>query len=478
LPNSKPSEQAYGWRAILDSGLVGRLALLCFGVWLHAADGLMVATIIPAIVADIGGATLIAWTFALYEVGSIVAGAASALVVVRFGLRVAMSTAGVLYMLGCLLSAASPEMPIMLAGRLVQGFGGGSLVALSFISVIRLFPRELVPRAVAAMSLIWGVSAFTGPLVGGLFAELHLWRGAFVFFALQAAVLSLWIFKALGDDAEKRSRQEGGRFPGWRLTALSLGVISIASAGIDVSFARSTSCVVLGIGLLLLFLLLDSRQVSHRLLPRRPLDPRHGVGAALLMVFCFTAATIAISVYGPILMTVLLGASALEAGYVLALSSIGWSVLAILTSSARERHDGALILAGMGVLTLSIVGFIVAVPNGPLALIALFAFLEGAGFGMAWTFILRKATALAVGDERDRIASALPTVQRLGYAVGASYVGIVANVLGFSDNLNPAVAHSVAFWLFVMCLPLAGIGLAAAVAFVLHGRRREVASAT
>ena len=64
------------WRAIRDSGLTGRLALLCFGVWLHAADGLMVATVIPSMVRDIAGAALIPWIFALYEIGSIVAGAA------------------------------------------------------------------------------------------------------------------------------------------------------------------------------------------------------------------------------------------------------------------------------------------------------------------------------------------------------------------------------------------------------------------
>ncbi len=58
-------EQVHDWRALVHSELFGRLALLCFGVWLHAADGLMVATIIPSIIADIGGATLIAWTFAL-----------------------------------------------------------------------------------------------------------------------------------------------------------------------------------------------------------------------------------------------------------------------------------------------------------------------------------------------------------------------------------------------------------------------------
>jgi MFS family permease len=466
-------EQVHGWRVLVHSELFGRLALLCFGVWLHAADGLMVATIIPSIIADIGGATLIAWTFALYEIGSIVAGAASALLAMRYGLRIAMSAAAMLYMLGCLVSAMSPDMPFMLAGRLAQGLGGGGLVAISFVSVVRLFPRELVPRAVAALSLVWGVSAFSGPLVGGLFAELQFWRGAFLIFALQAAALSLWIFLTLREPAGGGTVQDGKYFPGWRLCALSLGVVAIASAGINVSLTTSPILVCTGIGFLVLFLHLDAKQSLRRLLPRQPFDPRHGVGAALLMVFCFTASTIAISVYGPVLMTILLDASALTAGYVLALTSIGWSLAAVVTSGAREQYDSVLVFGGMCVLSISIVGFIIAVPNGPLALVALFAFLEGAGFGMAWTFILRMTTAMAADDERDRIASALPTVQRLGYAVGASYMGIVANALGFTNNLQPAIAHSIGTWLFMMCLPLAGIGLAACLAFVRHSNRQR-----
>ena len=84
----------------------------------------------------------------------------------------------------------SPDMPMMLAGRLAQGLGGGSLVALAFVGVVRLFPIALVPRAMAALSLVWGVSAFCGPLVGGIFAELGQWRGAFFFFAAQSVFLS------------------------------------------------------------------------------------------------------------------------------------------------------------------------------------------------------------------------------------------------------------------------------------------------
>ena len=40
----------------------------------------------PDIVADIGGARFVAWTVALYEIGSIAAGASAAVLAMRYGL--------------------------------------------------------------------------------------------------------------------------------------------------------------------------------------------------------------------------------------------------------------------------------------------------------------------------------------------------------------------------------------------------------
>lgn len=69
------------------------LALVCLAVWLHAADSMIVATMLPSIVAEIGGAALVGRSVSLYEIGAISAGAASALLTMRFGLRAPMSMA-------------------------------------------------------------------------------------------------------------------------------------------------------------------------------------------------------------------------------------------------------------------------------------------------------------------------------------------------------------------------------------------------
>ena len=43
---------------------------------------------------------------------------------------------------GCVLSAISPTMPLLLAGRALQGLGGGGLVSMGFVAVGVIFPRR------------------------------------------------------------------------------------------------------------------------------------------------------------------------------------------------------------------------------------------------------------------------------------------------------------------------------------------------
>ncbi len=476
-PGAEPS---VSFRDLLSSGHGLQLTLLCFGVWLHAADGLMVSTIIPDMLADIGGANLTAWNFALYEVGSIVAGASSVLLQRRVGLRLAMTMAAVTYGLGCVLSAVSPTMQLLLLGRLAQGLGGGSLVALSFLGVLRLFPRRFAARAIAAISMVWGTSAFFGPLVGGLFSGWGLWRGAFVFFAVQAALLALGLYRVLQKDGraagdgygagkDAHGANEHGadgddttntamRFPVWRLLSLSAGVTSIAAAGISIGPVSSPLLVLIGVSCLVWFFRRDASQAGFALLPPGVFDVRRRHGAALLMVFCFTAGSIPLYIYGPVLIITLHGTSALMAGYLVAASSIGWSVAAISASGLGERRDPALIAVGMTLIVCSPPGFMISVPHGPLWLIALFATMQGAGFGMAWAAILRFATRSATSSDAERIASAMPTIQRLGYAVGAASMGMAANALGFTSPLPTDIARLMGWAMFVACLPFVAMG--------------------
>ena len=466
------------WREFLARSQTSMLALVCLAVWLHAADGLVIATMLPTMVSEIGGAALVGWTVSLYEVGSVIAGAASALLTMRHGLRLPMVAAAAVFGVGCVVSAAGTSMEIVLVGRVLQGLGGGGLVAMSYVAVTIGFPRRYVPRALAAVSTFWGASAFLGPLVGGVFVEHASWRWGFLFFAGQAFVLAAWI--AVGRDVDAgrgtASNRPTAGFPLGRLSILCAAIVLVSMGGVAIDPVRTTALVAVGLVCVAAFLWLDSQAQADRLLPLHPFDPRRSTGAGLLMLFSLSVAAVAFTAFGPLLMTVIHGFAPITIGYLVACESVAWSLAAISLSGSPEHRDRLLIAVGVAMIALSIVGFLYAVAEGPLWLIALSAALQGAGFGTAKTFVLRRIVGLADPTEAQRISGAMPTVMRVGYAFGAAVFGGVANACGMFDMETAADAATVARCVFVACLPFALIGVVAAGMF-LRGRHRTVATA-
>ena len=134
------ADRAHDLRA---SGMMGRFLLVGIGVWLHAADSLVTATIAPAIALDLGGIAYINWTIALYQVGAIVAGAAAAAMCARWGIKRVFMGATLIYAGGCVMGAAAPTMAILVLGRLIQGMGGGMLLSLSYVAIEAWFAPEI-----------------------------------------------------------------------------------------------------------------------------------------------------------------------------------------------------------------------------------------------------------------------------------------------------------------------------------------------
>lgn len=436
-------------------GWIQTLAL-CFGVWLHAGDSLMTATVMPAAVADIGGAPLVYWAIALYELGSIVAGAATGLLALRFGLNRAMVLASLVYGGGCVISAIAPDMVVLLGGRLLQGLGGGWMMALAYVGVTSLFPADRWPRVIGIMSAVWGVSAMAGPAVGALFAGSGLWRGAFWAFAAQAAVLALVIPFVL----PKQRPADGiaASVPWTVLGLIVVGVMAVLLAGVQQSVAVGIGLIAIGTAVLAIAFRQDSRR-EDRLFPRHPLSPGKPWAPGIIMVLVLSISTVSLFVYGPLIMTALFNSPPSVFATILAMESVAWSVVAILTARAGAHLEPVLIRGGAIAIVTGVLGFAVFMPSGPLGLVAAAAILQGGGFGASWGFIIRRIVDRVPEDDRERASGAVPTMQILGYAIGAAVAGLIANGLGFGEAMSQDTARTVGFWVFAGFLPLCAVGM-------------------
>ena len=445
------------WTTLIQEGHLSRVLLLCFGVWLYAADSTLVATVMPVAVEDIGGIPYLSWTYSLYQLGSVVTGAIAGLMVIRTGIAKAQILAGVVYILGCALSGYAPDMPTMIVGRLLQGMGGGGLVSIAFVGASTLFPKKLWVRIIAAISGVWGVSSMCGPLIGGYFVSGGIWRGAFWAFAIQGLVAVLVAPPLL----RRQFQTQNGltqRMPLARLGLLGLSVLAICQAGVMRSTVFASVLCVGGVLLLLAFLKLDSDS-ENRIFPQGILNPKTVSGSGLLMISSLFMATISLTVYGPLLMYIIFGAAPLVAGYIIALESLGWTTVAISTSGVNVRVEPRLIRLGSVLVSISMVGLIYAMPSGPLWLIALLSTIMGTGFGMSWSFVSKRIIANVSEEERTQASASIPTFMRVSMALGSALSGIIANFSGFSEDSSVEVAQNVAFWCFAAFVPVILVGL-------------------
>src|SRR5262249_5525545 len=150
-------------------------------------------------------------------------------------------------------------------GRLVQGLGGGLEAATAYVVIRTTFPEQIWSRTIALLSTSWSVSVLLGPLVGGTFASLGSWRGAFVTTAVIAAILGAAASVVL--PASPSTQRVSG--PGLPLARVALICGAIAAVSL-LSIAAPPFAVVLVViaALALVVMLKLDRAATNRLMPR------------------------------------------------------------------------------------------------------------------------------------------------------------------------------------------------------------------
>jgi predicted MFS family arabinose efflux permease len=455
---------ANGWGDLLAEGRLPRFALIILGVWLNAADALVTATIMPSVGAELGGYAYFSWATAGFLVGAILASASAGRISELFGLRTATVLSGLVTAAGCVLSAAAPGIMAFLAGRLIQGLGTGWISGLAMVAIARLFPERHLARVFAATSGVWGIATLVGPLLGGVFAQTHDWRGVFWLFAVQAAAFggaAVWLLPKGG---AQRGRQG---VPWVQLAILGLGVGAIAAADVVARASLAVGLVAAGCVVMALVVALDGR-ARVRLLPRRTHDLTTVCGAGYAAMFLMTAASMGFAIYGPPILQTLRGFSPLWAGYVVGVESLAWTLAALAVADATPWWDSFWVRSGSLCLLASVVLLGWALADQPLAWVLAGASLLGVGFGLSWSFMTRRVMAALSDEDRAIGSSAIIAVRQAGAAAGAALAGVAANLAGVSHGLTAETAHTASGWVFWSVIPLALGGVWGA--FQLTGR--------
>lgn len=403
---------------------------LMLPMFLGVVDQTIVATALPAISADLGEVERISWVVIAYLIAATVAAPVYGRLGDFLGRRRMMFVALGVVGVSSLMCAASPTLPALAFARVLQGLGGGGLMALAQSLIGEAVPPRERARYQGYLATVFVTSNAFGPLAGGYLTEAFGWRSIFLV-NLPVALLAAWLVRRFLEAKPPGGESFRFDFPGlgWFVLFIVpalLGLERIQSAGTPFTPAVGA---LIGVSLASLALLLRrERRAPHPLLPfallRKPDIWRPDALAA-----CHGAALVSLITFVPIYLRAVRGAPASEIGLLMLPIAIGIGTGSMVTGRLVSVTGRTTIFPALALIP--VVGLLLLLAVFPLSLagvattLAICAFLMGSVMGVVQVTVQSAAGMNMLGAATGSVA--------FSRSVGAAFGTALASMLLFAS---------------------------------------------
>src|SRR5690554_1878924 len=396
----------------------------CALVFLGAFESLAVTTIMPVVSADLDGAGLYALAFAgplaTAVIGMVVAGNWCD----RIGPITPLYTSSVAFVLGLLVAGAATLMPVLVAGRLLQGLGAGAINVALYVVVARVYPARLHPQIFAGFAAAWVIPSLIGPFAAGVVTELFSWHWVFLGVIALVVVAAGMVWPALrglrGRDSDDQIAPWSFGRIAWAIVAaaavLGLGLLSEAEA-------LGWALAVVGIAIVLV--------AVRPLLPGGTLRARRGLPTVILVRGLVGAAFLGAEVYLPYLLVERYAFSPSLAGLALTLGALSWAGASWLQGrlTTQLSHQLSAIIGSSLVLLAIVLAGLTALLGLPPAVAIVGWGVGGGGMGLMYPRLSVMTLALSTKANQGFNSAALSISDSLGAALALAITGIVFSAL-------------------------------------------------
>ena len=443
------------FRGPLRATSIGILILIT----IIAFEAMAVAAALPTAAKDLHGLGAYGWVFTGFLIANVVGMVVAGQVSDSHGPRVPLAAGLVAFVTGLVLAGAAPWMAMLVAGRVVQGLGGGLLITASYVVIGESYPEALRPKLFAAISSAWIVPSLIGPLVSGVLAQHVSWRWVFlglVPFVLAGCTLLVPTLRAmrsahvhtgggLADPPPPATPSPAGGPPGRVLHALAVaaGIAALEQAGQHPS-PLSIALGVLGLAALLWGL--------HTLLPAGTVTVRPGPSAPIALRGLLAGAFFGVESIVPLSMTVQHGYGATAAGLPLAISGLAWSVGSYVQSrdpkGDEERHRIRLVRSGLSLIACAAVLVAIVVHPGVPGWLMYPSWCV-AGFGAGLSMSTVSVLLLKYTNDEDRGADS--AALQLSDATVSAFTTGIAGVL-VAAAARASIGYTAAFAVIALAM--------------------------
>ncbi|WP_160720296.1 MDR family MFS transporter [Bacillus sp. USDA818B3_A] len=401
------------------------LISVMLAMFMGAIEATIVSTAMPAIVADLGGFTLYSWVFSAYllmnSVTVLIYGKLSDL----FGRKPILTIGIIIFLIGSILCGFAWSMKSLIIFRLIQGFGAGAVTPIATTIVGDIYTTEERAKIQGYLSSVWGISAVTGPAVGGLLVQYVSWHYVF-WINIPLGILSLaglWLFLHEGVSKKKHEID----YLGAALLTLTISTLMflLVEGGSWGSFMRISLVAVSAVALIAF--VFQEKRAAEPVMPFSIWKER-SIFIANISSLTSGIILIGISSFLPTFVQGVMEQTPIIAGFTLTTMSIGWPIASTLSGRMLVSigYRNTSIIGGVLLVIGSMTFVTMSASSGPIWA-AFGSFLVGAGMGFTSTAFIVSIQSTVEWQQRGIATAANMFMRNLGNTIGAALLGGILN---------------------------------------------------
>ena len=442
--NADPPTPSQAMTVLTPRQLRATVAALLMTILLAALDQTIVGVAVPSIADQLGGFEWMAWVISGYLIAATVVTPLYGKLGDKVGRRRVLIAAIGLFLIASVACALARTMPQLVLARVLQGAGGGGLIATAQAVIADVVPLRERGRYQSYVSIVWAVASLMGPVVGGVLTEYLSWPWIF-WINLPVGLLALALVRSALRSLPAGSAAVAGRKTGLDilgavlllagLTALLLPITRVGQ-GTAWNDAPNLGSAAAAAVLLALFV---ARQRRHPD-PIVPLSlfANPVVVACCGLLFATFFNFIALSVLVPLRLQLVAGLSPADSALRLLPLTVAVPAAAFLAGRWLFRSGRVLPALRLGTLLvpLGLAGAALAGPGGVGATAALL--LVGAGMGLQMPTVLLTVQQSVARSQIGTVTALIAFFRLLGGAGGIAVLSSI--VLGLLHARAPAAA--------------------------------------